>query len=443
MLFLLVSLIFAALAYNVLYPQLYSPRLSTTSFVAGWLTGELALHHLALQVVVFLVFWLADGINGSAGTAGVFLCLGSWAALLSFHGGAAQLPRKTALALDAGLGSHWRESIPVDIRGQLQTYVDPNDIALPINPISPAVEVIKNVPYGDFGQHLDIYRKRGLITEPSPVLLQVHGGGWTENMGSKNEQGLPLMSHMAERHGWICVACSYRLSPTHSFPAHIIDVKQAVAWIRSHIGEFGGDPNFVAVTGGSAGGHLAALLALTPGVAAFQPGFESADTSVQAAVPFYGVHDFAGEYHLDNHDGLGKYIETTVVQQPRRGNGALWRQASPLANVSADAPPFMLVHGTNDSVVAVAHSRALAARLTEVSANPCVYLEVDGAQHAFDMFASPRSVQVKHGVAQFLTWSYARYSTSLPMLTKDQAEEPVPHDAGNQDGTNVIQQTEP
>ena len=77
-------------------------------------------------------------------------------------------------------------------------------------------------------------------------------------------------------------------------PAQIIDVKQAIAWIRENIAAYGGDPDYIAITGGSAGGHLSALAALTPNDPAWQPGFEDADTSVQVAVPHYGVYDMAG-----------------------------------------------------------------------------------------------------------------------------------------------------
>ncbi|MBL7660064.1 alpha/beta hydrolase, partial [Escherichia coli] len=92
--------------------------------------------------------------------------------------------------------------------------------------------------------------------------------------------------------GWICVAINYRHSPRNTWPDHILDVKRALAWVKAHISEYGGDPDFIAITGGSAGGHLSSLAALTPNDPRFQPGFEEADTRVQAAVPFYGVYDF-------------------------------------------------------------------------------------------------------------------------------------------------------
>ena len=94
------------------------------------------------------------------------------------------------------------------------------------------------------------------------MLLQVHGGAWT--LGEKEHQGRPLMNQMAAK-GWVCVAINYRLSPRDPWPAHIVDVKRAIAWVRDNIADYGGDPDYLVITGGSAGGHLAALAALTPG----------------------------------------------------------------------------------------------------------------------------------------------------------------------------------
>ena len=112
------------------------------------------------------------------------------------------------------------------------------------------------------------------------------------------------MLHLAAE-GWVCVAANYRLSPRAVFPDHLVDCKQALAWIREHIAEYGGDPDLICVTGGSAGGHLAAMAALTANEPQYQPGFESADTSVAACVPFYGVYDFTALFE-------GPGLEQTV-----------------------------------------------------------------------------------------------------------------------------------
>ena len=121
------------------------------------------------------------------------------------------------------------------------------------------------------------------------MLLQVPGGAWA--IGMRRPQAYPLMSHSPTR-GWICVSMDYRVSPRHTWPDHIVDVKRALAWVKENIAEYGGDPDFVAITGGSAGGHLSALAALTPNDPQWQPGFEDADTSVVAAVPVYGRYDW-------------------------------------------------------------------------------------------------------------------------------------------------------
>ncbi len=95
-----------------------------------------------------------------------------------------------------------------------------------------------------------------LPAEPAPVLLFVPGGAWVH--GSRILQGYALLSHLAEQ-GWVCLSIDYRVAPHHRWPRHITDVKAAIAWARANVDKFGGDRNFVAVAGCSAGGHLAAL----------------------------------------------------------------------------------------------------------------------------------------------------------------------------------------
>ena len=159
--------------------------------------------------------------------------------------------------------------------------------------------------------------------------------------GDKAGQAVPLMLHMA-RLGWICCSVSYRLSPKATYPDHIIDCKAALAWIKANIGDHGGDADFIAVTGGSAGGHLTALLALTPNDPAFQPGFESSDTQVQAAVPFYGVFDWTDRDQLQHNPGLQTVLEERIVKQTIADAPMLFENASPLRRIQDSAPA---VHG--------------------------------------------------------------------------------------------------
>ena len=119
-------------------------------------------------------------------------------------------------------------------------------------------------------------------------------------------------------HGWVGFNIDYRLSPAATFPDHLVDVKRAIAWVREHAAEYGADPDFVCLTGGSAGGHLCALAALTADDPAYQPGFEDADTSVAAAVPFYGVYDLTDSEGIYYSELLEWVLERFVLQGSAR-----------------------------------------------------------------------------------------------------------------------------
>jgi acetyl esterase/lipase len=265
---------------------------------------------------------------------------------------------------------------------------------------------VRNIPYGPYGHRnkLDVYKpKKG--AQGAPVLFQIHGGGWV--IGDKREQAIPLMLHMAAR-GWVCVAANYRLSPRATFPDHLIDLKKALAWIRENIAEHGGDPDFVVVTGGSAGGHLTALVGLTQNDPQLQPGFEDVDTSVAAAVPYYGVYDFMNDFKIKVNEGRAKYfLARTVMKTSREEAPELWRLASPQALVSPDDPPFFILHGSNDTLVPVQEARGFVEKLRSVSRSPVVYAELPGAQHAFDLFPSLRAGHVIRAVERFLDYVYS------------------------------------
>jgi acetyl esterase/lipase len=263
-----------------------------------------------------------------------------------------------------------------------------------------------DISYGEHGSrnHLDIWRRPDLDRGgKAPVLLQVPGGAWM--VGSKRQQAYPLMSHLAEL-GWVCVAINYRLSPRSTWPDHIVDVKRALAWTKEHIAEYGGDPDWVAITGGSAGGHLSSLAALTPNDPQFQPGFEDADTSVRAAVPFYGLYDFT------RNDAIHRLMMPTMAKYVFKLRKAAlkeaFRAASPISYVSPDAPPFFVLHGSNDSLIPVEQGRAFSKRLREVSRQPVAYAELPFAQHAFDIFGSVRAAHAAVAVEQFLAEIYAK-----------------------------------
>ncbi len=260
-----------------------------------------------------------------------------------------------------------------------------------------------DLPYGEHAsQVLDIWRRADLPPDGrAPVLIQMPGGQWTK--GTKQGQAYPLMSHLAER-GWLCVAISYRLSPMNRWPAQIEDVKRAVAWVRDNIARYGGDPDFIALTGGSAGGHLASLAALSdPGE--WQPGFEDADTRVSAVATMYGAYDLTNRHGV-GHTYLVKHLEDKVFQSSLATDHADFDAASPMSRVRADAPPFFVVHGHNDSMIPVEQARRFTDLLAAVSTSPVVYAELPMAQHSFDVLASTRSARNAEAVGDFLGVAY-------------------------------------
>jgi acetyl esterase/lipase len=221
-------------------------------------------------------------------------------------------------------------------------------------------------------------------------------------IGTKDQQGIPLMQHLAAR-GWVCVAINYRLAPRDPWPAQITDVKAAIAWIKEHIHEYGGDPSYLAITGGSAGGHLTALAALTPNDPAFQEGFEEADTTVQAAVPHYGVYDLAGATGIRNVELMrDKFLAPRVMKKRYADAPEVYEAASPILRITPDAPDFFVLHGSRDTLVGVGQARQFVAKLRKVSKRTVVYAELAGAQHAFDVFPSIRSQHVVHAIERYL-----------------------------------------
>jgi acetyl esterase/lipase len=238
------------------------------------------------------------------------------------------------------------------------------------------------------------------------------------------------MNHLASR-GWVCVAINYRLSPKATWPDHLVDCKLAIKWAREHIAEFGGDPDYIVVTGGSAGGHLTAMVGLTANDPQFQPGFEEVDTRVRAMVPFYAIFDFSDRFGIrGRRDPLRKGLERMIVKRKRDEAPEVFDRASPMSYVRRDAPPALVVHGTLDTLAPVQEAREFVRMLREVSDAPVVYAELRGAHHAFEIFNSIREMHTVAGVDQFLAW----------VLSVDPPAARASHVAGGL-GTEMIDQT--
>lgn len=386
-------------------------------FFASWLTGELALHHVVWQALATVVFVAFGALDAWPGVLGLVITLASWAGLFVLQRQAGNAGEVCDLALREALGDTYRSAVPTEIAADLPTTVEARLLLHPFRRHLPTVERIRNLSYGEFGKRnlLDVYRPREGRNH-CPILLQIHGGGWM--IGNKDQQGLPLMNFLAER-GWVCVAPNYRLSPKATFPDHLIDLKRVLVWIRQHAAEYGADPGFIGVTGGSAGGHLTALLGLTANDPTLQPGFEAEDTSVSACIPIYGVFDFL-ETHGLRRQSMMPFLQKYVMKCSPETDRERWIKASPTALVRADAPPFFVIHGTHDSLALVEEARLFVKALRAVSRNPVAYAEIPGAQHAFDVFHSLRSAHVIRAIAWFLAFVRTRGSveSSAPERTR-------------------------
>ena len=411
--FLAASVIGALHTANARQPLKRTGRGGLLAFFPGWLTSEAPLHAIFWQVLATLGFARRGAFRSRRGLVGLVVSLGSWTVLTQIWKQSKGAGQIFDAALREGLGDELDAgSSPMSSEDDVEAVAH----RLPAEPMvlsprrlisGPAsmrhrrYQTNRSISYGGAGRRnqLDIWKRPDLpATAKAPVLVQVHGGGWV--IGNKEQQALPLLTHMAES-GWVCVSINYRLSPKATWPDHIVDVKRALAWVKANIAEYGGDPDFVCITGGSAGGHLSSLAALSPNEPEFQPGFEEADTSVRAAVPFYGVYD------MINRDGTGSadmegMLAKVVFKSKRRDAPSVWEQASTMSWVGPHAPPFFVIHGANDTLVPVEQARSFVSMLRAESKHPVAYAELPGTQHAFEVFDSPRTIYSTGAVHRFL-----------------------------------------
>jgi acetyl esterase/lipase len=381
-------------------------------FAFGWPTTEMSPLYMAGSMLDAIRRGLRGDFRGTRGRIAMLLTAIAWVLLWLIHrrnvasGPYFEEPLREALGEDYERIA--AQSQPA--RRRVRIGVWPNDLVR-----RRYVEKASTVQYGPHRRvnRADIWKRADLPRDGrAPVLLQVPGGAWA--IGMRRPQAYPLLSHLAER-GWVCVSIDYRVSPRHTWPDHIVDVKRALAWIKDNIADYGGDPDFVAITGGSAGGHLASLAALTPDDPQYQPGFEDADTSVVAAVPIYGRYDWVSTQGSGRKEFIG-FLQKFVVKKRFVDNKQVYVDASPIKRLRPDAPPLFILHGQDDSVIPVQEGREFAEALREVSQSTVAYAEIPHAQHAFDFYyGSPRGHYTAQAVEQFLSWVHATRAAA-PLL---------------------------
>jgi acetyl esterase/lipase len=217
---------------------------------------------------------------------------------------------------------------------------------------------------------------------PSPVIVFVHGG----SLVAGTKTGTPGMSYFLElaRRGYTTFSIDYRLAPTYTFPAQIIDAKCAVRSIRAHAKEYNIDPKRMGAWGASAGGHLVALLGTADQSAGWDIGqYLDQSSRVNVVVDMYGQHDFTTEYVVGNLRGLDRMVfGASSLADPKLA------RASPVTYISPDDPPFLLLHGDMDSTTPVTQSQIFHDRLVAGGVSS-VYVVVHNAGHGFGAVGGP------------------------------------------------------
>ncbi len=220
----------------------------------------------------------------------------------------------------------------------------------------PSVVVERGIVYGYAGEralHLDLCRPLKKAKKRAPAVVWIHGGGWEG--GSKNG-GLQYIVSYAER-GYVAVSVEYRLSKEAIFPAQIHDCKAAVRFLRAHAKKYGIDPDRIGAGGYSAGGHLAALLGTSGGVKELEGtgGWPEHSSRIQAVSTSAGPSDFLAlakdKTYLRNREKNAMDSVTKLLGGPLAERMELAKQASPIAHITPDDPPFLIVHGTKDELV--------------------------------------------------------------------------------------------
>lgn len=252
-----------------------------------------------------------------------------------------------------------------------------------------------------------------------PVVLAFHGGGWC--VGDKMYGTRALLTRLAS-YNMVVVCANYRMSPEVRFPAHIIDCKRALLFVKRHCQDWGGDPRKIFVLGDSAGGHLAALMGTTVNYRPFDPPeLEPSDTSIAGCLPIYGVFDWSDssghlksirEWILGVPADVHSLVSTTVLQtRYRKETKHQFDQASPTfyvkQNIARDIPPFAISHGTLDSLTPYGGSKEFmdelkAYRRSHQSPVQDVFLQVQGGVHGFGYMPSLRTHAVADAFADFI-----------------------------------------
>ncbi len=265
----------------------------------------------------------------------------------------------------------------------------------PVTAVSTTYELTRDVPYGEGGGHLlylDIYRPLQPIATPTPAVVFVHGGGWSQ--GDKYPSKVTLLA----RAGFFCVSINYRLSGEARFPAAVEDAKCAVRWLRANAARYGVDPDAIGAWGSSAGGHLVLMLGCADGSAGLEGsgGWAGVSSRVQAVCDYFGPADLSTAF---GDTAVPAFLGASLAADPD-----LYRRASPISYVSADDPPLLMVHGDKDTVVPLGQSQRMLAAC-QAQGLTARLIVVHNAGHGFNQMGkepvSPPPAEYEQAVLDF------------------------------------------
>jgi acetyl esterase/lipase len=258
------------------------------------------------------------------------------------------------------------------------------------------VEVISDIVYAQYEQgrtlKLDLYLPRDRPSQPIPGIIVIRGGGWYEG----DKEGFALIASRLAEGGFAAASIEYRTSQEAPFPAAVDDVKAATRWMRANAKVYGIDDKALGAIGGSAGAHLAILLATSHGVSGLEGPDAEANTSsqIQAAVGMATPSTLT--------DFVGRPIVQTFLAVSRNEHPETWALASPISHVDQTDPPLLLLHSDADKVIPYQQSVKLAQRYKAVGAMSEVF-KIPNAPHAFWDFSTWFDDALTRAIAFFHT----------------------------------------
>lgn len=248
-----------------------------------------------------------------------------------------------------------------------QVAIDRKPPASPAIPESVSLEA--NIAYDRHKETvLDILQPKAASQAKRPGLIMIHGGGW---VGGTKEQRIPACLRYVEK-GFVVANVAYRLAGVSPAPTAVSDVLKAAEWFRKNAKKYNVDSDRIAVTGDSAGGHLALMVGLTPKSAKLGP-----QAKVRAVINFYGITDVADQLSGPN---MRQYAVTWVPEQP--GRMELASRVSPMTYVRRDSPAVLTIHGDADPTVPYEHGVNLTRALRDAGGDAEMISIRDG-KHGF------------------------------------------------------------